>query len=121
MRQFFVIAMLVAGFTTTAWAGEFERNPDRFSSIGISIGLAGAGGDTTVKAGGASADQDVSVGTFDLTIDSRIPVSNSMTLFGGFSVFAQSSEADETVSLSGSETDLAGFALRAGMRIYFNR
>lgn len=111
------IVMLEAG---SAFAGGFENNPDRYPSIGLSLGLLGLSGDSSIKGAGVS-DQDVESGTFDITIDTIIPVSPSLSLFGAFSLIGQNTTGKENADFFESETDLSGFGLRLGARMYFNQ
>lgn len=114
-----LVAILVLA-PAIASAMEFERNPDRFPSIGISLGLAGAAGETEFKFAGASAKQDTTFGQSDITLDTVIPVSQSVTIFGALSLLGERDEADETAILDGATTDMSGLGIRLGARIYFN-
>jgi len=111
---------LVASISGRVHAGSFEDNPDRYPSIGLSIGLQGLAGQSEIKGAGLS-DQDVSSGIFDITLDSTIPVSPSVSFFGAFSLIGESVKYKENSDFFESQTDAAGFGLRLGARLYFNR
>jgi len=103
----------------TSWA-EYADNPDRFPSLGISIGLAGGSGTSELTAVGLSAKQDTTFGASDITADFHLPVTNSVTLFGALSLLGQQEKFDETAQLAGQKIDFSGAAIRLGARIYFN-
>jgi hypothetical protein len=114
-----LVAILVL-VPAIASATEFERNPDRFPSIGISLGLQGESGETKLTFGGASAKQDTTFGASDITLDTVIPISDSVSLFGALSLLGDRTKADETGVLDGATVDMSGLGLRIGARIYFN-
>ena len=121
MKNFMLVALFVIGFSGLAFAGEFERNPDRFPSIGLTLSLAGESGTATVKQTGFSANQNISSGSGSLVVDLRAPVSNSLTLFGAIGLTGSSLTADETNLLSGQDIRGGGFILSVGIRYYMNR
>jgi len=110
--------VLVAG---TAVAAEYDRNPDRFTSLGLTLNLTGSSGDTTLSSGGLSASQDTASGFAGVEVDVRVPVSQSVTLSGALAVFGSGSEADETAALFKQEVNEGGVSLTVGMRYYFNQ
>jgi hypothetical protein len=113
--------LAVVLFAGTAFAAEFDRTPDRFTSLGLTVNLTGASGDNTISSGGASASQDTASGLAGLEVDLRVPVSQSVTLSGALAVFGTGSEADETGLLTKQEINEGGVSLTLGMRYYFNR
>jgi hypothetical protein len=120
--QIIGLGLLLSAFLAApTFAGEYDRNPDRFPSLGITLDLGGASGDATLTASGASAKQDVASGLASLALDTRIPVSQSVTLSAGLALFGNASEADETALLSKQEVNQSGFNLTLGMRYYFNQ
>lgn len=114
-----VFVLVTAAIAGASWAGEYPDNPDRRTSLGLSLGLGGGSGEATVLSGGATASQNVSEGFADLTIDMRIPVSTHLTLSGALSLLGVSSEADETFFLAGQEVEGSGMAIRLGVRYFF--
>jgi hypothetical protein len=107
--------------TGPAFAAEYDRNPDRFTSLGLTVNLTGSAGDNTVSSGGLSASQDVASGLAGLEVDLRVPVSQSVTLSGALAIFGSGSEADETAVFSKQEVNEGGVSLTLGMRYYFNQ
>lgn len=108
-------------FINNTFAARFDQNPDRVPSIGISLGLGGAGGTGDVFASGLTASQDVSSGVFDISLDFRNPLSGGLTLFGGLSLISTFAEANETPLLAGQEVSTFGVIGRIGLRWYFNQ
>jgi hypothetical protein len=113
-----VAIAIIAG---PAFAGEFERNPDRFPSLGFTLNLTGSSGDNTVTSGGLSQSQDVSSGLVALEVDARVPVSPSVTLSGAVALVGSGGEADENAVFAGQEINEGGISLTLGMRYYFNQ
>ena len=108
-----IVAILVVSGNTVSIAAEFERNPDRFPSVGLSLGIASETGDqgaTCSICTPSSVSQDLETDVYDLTFDTRIPVSQSLTLFGIFAFASTLTESDETSFLAGVKTDTSGFA-----------
>lgn len=121
MRLFALAVLLVVLTTTPSFADEFERNPDRFPSIGLNLSFGGEKGTTEIEDGFLSADQDTEIGIFRLTLDTRVPVSNSWTLYGALSLTGTAVEMDETFDLAGSNTETGGITINLGARYYFNK
>ena len=121
MKKLILLFALVAFIVvpSIALAGRFEQNPDHIPSIGLSVGLGGEGGSLKVISGFVTTSQDFSRRVFDLSLDFRNPVSESLTWFGGLSLAGSTSEADETALLNGQESDSFGVFGRIGLRIYF--
>ena len=123
MTRLTVAAFLVLILALPAWAEEYPNNPDRRASIGFALGLSGGSGDVTVTDSSipASFKQNVSGGDADLTIDTRIPVSNNWTLTGALSLMSSGFQADETFFLNGQEGTTGSFGIRLGARYYFGQ
>ena len=113
-----IAIFLLSMIPTIVFADEYERNPDRFPSLGFSVGLEGLGGNS--DATGGLGSQDTSIGRIDLGADMRIPVSNSWTLYGALDLIGERIKSDATSSLAGFDNSLGGIAIRAGARYYFN-
>lgn len=96
----------------------FERNPDRVASIGLGIAFGGLSGDSTVFVAPLSAKQNVTQGLFDFGIDLRLPVSHTVTLFGGITFRGAATDAPETIDLAGQKATLGGQIITLGLRIY---
>jgi len=99
----------------------FINNPDRFSSIGLSIGYGSIDGNidlpTTVPLQSAKAKEDTS----DVTLDLRIPISHSLTIITAFSFLSNELSTGEDPFELKKNRRLDGFGLRIGARFYFNR
>ncbi|TAL13960.1 hypothetical protein EPN95_04705 [Patescibacteria group bacterium] len=116
-----LVALFVVGFSGLVFAGEFDKNPDHYPSIGISLGYTGFDGDLTATDSGFSTSQNIASEATDLTIDARIPVSESWTILGGISFIGAEDTATETASLLGAKVEAGGFSIRIGARYYFNK
>ncbi len=103
----------------------FVNNPDRFPSVGLSFGLNSLGGDTSFLINGAGVPPAAATDleTKDLTLDFRLPVSHSLTVFGGISVIRNSFSINGQTPLALEEQnrELDGYGIRFGARFYFNR
>lgn len=100
---------------------QYADNPDKYPSIGISLGYVPQTGDLRATAGVFSATQDAEITQHDITLDFRFPMSNSTTLFGAVSQGNIVVDYTETPLLAGSKTDVSGLGFRIGARFYFNR
>lgn len=108
--------VLAAG---AAQAREFALNPDRFPSIGLSLEGEGYEGETKFPSAGLK--QDSEFGYSRLTIDTRLPLSNSFTLELALGSVGRRYEADETPFLDSVDERQGGGYFRIGGRYYFNR
>ncbi len=100
----------------------FVNNPDRFPSIGLSFGFSSLGGDAAFP-GVVPSTKIVGVDTQtkDLTLDFRLPVSHSLTIFGGISVIRDEFGIDVNSVNFEQDRELEGYGVRFGARFYFNR
>ena len=116
-----LISVLILTFivASSSFAARFEQNPDHVSSMGISVGLGREGGALDVKSMGTPASQDFTADVFEVLIDVRIPISESLTWFGGLSYFRSSSQFDKTMALNGTDANSDGVFGRIGVRAYF--
>jgi len=121
MKLFLAITAMVVLIASTAHAGGFEDNPDRYTSIGISFGGSRGSGDFTLKSAGFRASQDADVTGYGAGVDLRIPVSNSFTLMTSASVSSREDDFTETLVIIGAESDITIFEFRIGARFYFNQ
>lgn len=117
-----VMVALIIISSSTSFAGGFINNPDRYPSIGLSVGMTDLeGGNTETNTTLFTEAQETTLKTQDLTLDLRLPVSQEWTLFSAFSFFSKKLTHDETTALHGVNRDLDGFGFRVGARYYFNR
>ncbi len=117
-----VMVALIIISSSTSFAGGFINNPDRYPSIGLSVGMTDLEGGNTETIGATFSEaQETTLKTQDLTLDLRLPVSQEWTLFSAFSFFSQELTRDGTTALNGVNRDLDGFGFRVGARYYFNR
>ena len=114
--------MLIASFflfsVCDASGAGFLNNPDRYPSVGISLGVTDIDGSF---ANLASIKADSKIKTRDFTIDLRLPVSHELTLFGGISVLKEETFLSNQKLNFREQNDLSGFGFRVGARYYFNR
>lgn len=99
----------------------FINNPDRYPSIGLSLGMTDIDGDDVQTLDALASTANATQKTQDLTIDLRLPVSHELTLFGAFSVISQTVTTDSRFPFQGQNQELDGFGFRIGARYYFNR
>ncbi|GEM_PF-6757731 len=122
-----MIAMILMAGTSGFAAGfGFINNPDRYPSVGLSLGMTDIDGpNLRVFASNSPAPTtdavNVTQKTQDLTIDLRLPVSHELTLHGAFSIVSQELTSNDGVAVFSNNGDLDGFGFRIGARYYFNR
>lgn len=121
-----MMATVIILSSNSSFAGGFINNPDRYPSIGFSLGMTDIEGGNTETIGvntplPFTEAQDTTLKTQDLTVDIRLPVSQAWTLFGAFSFFSQEMTRDGRTALNGVNQDLDGVGFRVGARYYFNR
>lgn len=124
MKNILVLMTILSLSTANhAFARGFIGNPDRYPSIGLSFGYSFIDGNIDFPTNTIPPLQSVEeiMKKRDLTIDLRLPISHSLTIFGGFSF------QDNEFSNGGNgfelkkERNLNGFGFRLGARYYFNR
>ncbi len=119
------LMILMAAFilmtATNVFARGFINNPDRYPSIGLSLGASKLEGDITTKTSPTPVIQSSDLEMQDVTLDVRFPVSHQITLFGEFSFFNQESSTDRFGAFQGEDNELDGFGFRIGGRYYFSR
>lgn len=116
MKGYIMAGLLMV--TGMVQAAEYPDNPDRFPSVGLFLSGQSLSGDSTTKDGVDSASQDIELTGSDLTLDTRIPISGSTTLYGSLSYVNAKSEADVTNVLFGGESDASGVRVTLGARWY---
>jgi len=121
----FIVALIL--FTSTSsFAGGlgYINNPDRYPSLGLSLGVTDMDGTNTrtfLDNLGIPIRDSVSTAqkTQDLTLDLRLPV--SLTLYGAFSIISQELKSNEGIDFFSNDGTVDGFGFRIGARYYFNR
>ena len=113
-----IVAVLLCAGSINAFAGTFSDNPDHATSIGINYTGVATSGDLTLKSGGISASQDAETTSGALVIDTRIPVSQNVTLNAALGFVGFNATADETALLDGGESDESGMLFNVGVRFY---
>lgn len=117
-KKMMLIAIVFYFSVCDALGAGFIKNPDRYPSVGVSLGVTNIDGSF---ANAASFNADSEIKTRDFTIDLRLPVSHELTLFGGVSVLKEEALlSNQNISFS-ERDDLSGFGFRIGARYYFNR
>lgn len=116
------MALLIAGILSGSVlnAAEFKDNPDRFPSIGVFYQGGSESGDVTFKASGLQASQDIKSSGDSITFDLRLPVSDTITLFGGISSTRSEFSGTETSVLNGQEGQSDGMSFGVGVRFYIH-
>lgn len=120
MKKFMLALVLVGLSRVTARAEVYEGNPDRMPSIGLNLGGVSESGNSTVKGGGASAVQDMTVSSGHLVLDLRLPVSNSVTLSAAIGSVSTKVTAEETPILFGNDAKSNGLSFDVGVRFYIH-
>lgn len=116
MKKFILAAMLLA--PTAGYCWEFPKNPDRFPSLGFNYtGVAETG---NIKATN-NEGQDLETKSGALVLDTRMPLSDSFTLYLGIGATSSNIKGKESSSLLANETDTSGGLFTIGGRYYFNR
>jgi len=119
MRRAIMVGLLL-GTVTISHADWFEYNPDHAPSIGLTYSGAMEDGDATVTDGPISVKQNVDAVSGMLVLDTRVPVSDNLTLHGAIGVTGTEIEATETPDLLGGKTETGGVFFSLGARIYFS-
>lgn len=102
--------------------GNTSRNPDRFPSVGFSYsGAPGLTGNAEAFSGSASESRTMTANSFSLAADLRVPVSDTLTIFGAVSYSQQATELPETSVYIGQRNKLDGIYITLGARFYFVR
>lgn len=101
-------------------AGEYQGNPDRFPSVGISLIGNAEDGDSTTFGGGASGTQNVEVENGAFVVDLRLPVSDHITFTGAIGTSSTSVDAQETPLLFGQKSETEGVSFSVGVRFYIH-
>lgn len=96
---------------------EHPSNPDRFPSIGLSYAGSTIDGEFTT----AGLKQDVETKSGLLLLDTRLPLSNKLTLELGIGSMAVKQTGDENAVFFGSENDQSGSYSKIGIRYYFSK
>jgi opacity protein-like surface antigen len=114
-----IIASLLVLCAAAAQAREYALNPDRVPSIGLSLEGEGFEGETKYPSAGVK--QDSELGYSRLTIDTRLPLSNSFTLELALGSVGRRFQADATPFIDSVDEKMNGGYFRIGGRYYFNR
>lgn len=93
------------------------QNPDSRPSISVGLGGYASWGKYSQR----SLGQDLNGKSLWLSVNTRIPVSQSATFWGGFGYDGQNSESDENYIFYGSETNWNALSFRLGMTFYFGK
>lgn len=123
----FVIALAIFAFTSPAGAWEFDRNPDRFISVGLTATRANLDGNstTTLPGGAFAGSTDNEVKTRVLGADVRIPVHQSLTLSVSYERLKQDVHTNGADNLGSPAyidgNDQSGQRYGASIRYYFNK
>jgi hypothetical protein len=118
MKTMLMTGIMLFGIIAISRSGEIPENPDRFPSIGINYTGSFASGEGKAMASGISATQDIEVAQGTFALDTRIPVSRSITLNGALGFYGYTDKAKETLLLAGQESNLGGLFLNIGVRFY---
>ena len=97
--------MIIGGYYTTAQG--FELNPDRFPSIGLSVGY----GQSETNSG--LTDSEIT----DFRVDFRVPIAETATIFASYSKF----NADSEINGTPLDVETDGFDFRFGVRVFMTR
>lgn len=112
-KLLFLIALLPASL----FAWEHPKNPDRFPSIGLSYAGSTLEGEYVIE----GFKQDTEVKTGLLLLDTRLPLSNKLTLDVGIGSTAIRETSEENRNFFGEREDLKGAYTRIGIRYYFSK
>lgn len=116
MKRLLLVGVLVGMATTgRAW---YENNPDHLPSIGFSYTGQALTGDASVTSGGLTAKQDVDSVSGVLAADTRIPISDNITIHGTLGIVGAEATAEETPLLDAGKSDLGGVLFSVGVRFY---
>lgn len=122
MKKFgFIVALFVLLSSNDVSARGFVNNPDRFPSVGLSFGFSSLGGDASFPTQSPTPPAGLDIQTKDLTLDFRLLLSHSLTLFGGISVIRNEFAIEESAAHLEQDRELEGYGVRFGARFYFNR
>lgn len=120
MNKLFILIAISCGvlfFSSPATAREYEKNPDRFPSIGLTYESFGLEGETDFR---GVAKQDVEESGGAIIFDWRMPLSQSITMNLALGAIGSLTEGVSMPQVTGYKTELGGGYFRLGMRYYFN-
>jgi len=123
-KRVLLVVLFLLVLSNNVSARGFVNNPDRFPSVGLSFGFSSLGGDASFPNSNVTpvaVPIGVDTQTKDLTLDFRLPVSHSLTIFGGISVIRDNLDIDGNSAFEEQHRDLDGYGVRFGARFYFNR
>lgn len=112
--KLFVVTGLV--FPSFALGAGFEKNPDRFPSIGLTYSGSNQKGQYRI----ADIEQDINIENGSLILDVILPVTDSVTLNFGLGGVGSKVDAESTRLFYPSETKSNGGIFILGARYYFN-
>lgn len=116
MKKIATALLLVSTLSTSLLAWEFDKNPDRFPSLGLNY--TGTSDTGQYKVIGLS--QDIESNAHTVVLDTRLPLSNSLTLAIGAGTTSSHSEGKGGGSFNADQLDQDGGLFTVGARYYFN-
>jgi len=116
---FAVLALMVFA---PVLATEYQRNPDHLPSIAFSAGYGHDDGSQDFIGLGTTIDStNTQSEGKNISAFLKAPVSDSITLFGGFGLGRSTFHADETPLFLGSRGNSHGWGVSVGFIKYFGR
>jgi hypothetical protein len=110
-----IAALLLSPVVSSAW--EFQKNPDRFPSLGLTYTGTEEDGDYNAL----QSFQDVEGKRKSLILDTRLPLSNSFTLSLGFGKASTHVIGLESPYYNANDLNTSGTTMVISGRYYFSR
>lgn len=121
MKKIAAVVVMVVMYTSGLFAWEFSQNPDRFPSVGVTLYGEGSDGEASYPSAPAIGNQDVEYSEGRFSVDTRLPVSNSLSLNFELGTIKNTAKAKETLFLDSQNVDTKGAFIAIGARYYFNK
>lgn len=120
MKTLLIVGLLIGmyGLANATW---YENNPDHCASIGFNLSGASGSGTQKLSSGGLSAEQDFDSAALGIFADTRIPLSESVSLNAGIGLSGAGTEAPETPVFDKIESSEGAFHFNVGIRFYLGK
>lgn len=119
-----ILGLLLLPTISHSW--EFNRNPDRFPSVGFNFSTSRLDGhrieDSHPAAPLTRIDRgDQSLNLSSAGLDLRLPLSNDLTFSLGYDHLESSAKYLRDPDIYKESVDLSGYDVKASLRLYFNK
>jgi hypothetical protein len=118
MKKISLSMVLLVVISSPCFATYYQYNPDHCLSFGVNLSGVNSNGTAKLTSGGLSAEQDTTGASLAFLVDTRIPVSEALSLNAGIGFGGSSYKTTETMLLDASSLDQGSFLFNVGLRIY---